>query len=67
MKIFRYLLDLVLRGVGEHGAHQHDADSQEPDRDTEQRPSRYCRYRVDIVDYIVDIVDSSSLPQCSER
>ena len=49
LKIFRYLLDLVLRGVGEHGAHQHDADSQEPDRDTEQRPSRYCRY-VDLVE-----------------
>ena len=53
MKIFRYLLDLVLRGVGEHGAHQHDADGQEPDRDTEQRPSKYCRY----VEQILSIQD----------
>ena len=26
---------LVLRGVGQHGAHQHDAHRQEPDCDTE--------------------------------
>ena len=29
---------LVLRGVGEHGPHQHDAHHQEPDGHAAQRP-----------------------------